>query len=144
MFGKLNLDWILGIWFKLFDKLLHFGDVYMTLLMGVCYPKRSCNHIHIFSRHNQWYLLIKSCYNYLVLWKLNLFSINPINMFIFHFDYRNLPRANIIGVLLVTVVYIFTNISYLTAMSSAELLASDAVAVVNYYFLKIFIFCYRF
>lgn len=42
---------------------------------------------------------------------------------------KNLPRANILGVLLVTVVYILTNISYLTAMTSAELLASDAVAV---------------
>ena len=31
---------------------------------------------------------------------------------------------------MVTVVYILTNISYLTAMSSAELLASNAVAVV--------------
>ncbi|OWF49892.1 b(0,+)-type amino acid transporter 1-like [Mizuhopecten yessoensis] len=42
---------------------------------------------------------------------------------------KNLPRANIAGVLLVTVVYLLTNISYLTAMTSAELLASDAVAV---------------
>ncbi|XP_060066525.1 b(0,+)-type amino acid transporter 1-like [Ylistrum balloti] len=42
---------------------------------------------------------------------------------------KNLPRANIAGVLLVTVIYLLTNMSYLTAMTSAELLASDAVAV---------------
>ncbi|KAL4234014.1 b(0 +)-type amino acid transporter 1 [Mactra antiquata] len=42
---------------------------------------------------------------------------------------KNLPRANIIGVALVTVVYVLTNISYLTAMTSAELLKSSAVAV---------------
>lgn len=42
---------------------------------------------------------------------------------------KNLPRANIIGVALVTVVYVLTNISYLTAMSAAELLDSGAVAV---------------
>ncbi|XP_045191562.2 b(0,+)-type amino acid transporter 1-like [Mercenaria mercenaria] len=43
--------------------------------------------------------------------------------------YRNLPRANIIGVLLVTVVYLFTNISYLAVLGKEGLLASDAVAV---------------
>lgn len=47
--------------------------------------------------------------------------------------FRNLPRANIIGVALVTVVYVLTNISYLTVMTSAELLASPAVAVVKMY-----------
>ncbi|XP_052229246.1 b(0,+)-type amino acid transporter 1-like isoform X1 [Dreissena polymorpha] len=41
----------------------------------------------------------------------------------------NLPRANILGVALVTVVYVLTNIGYLTAMTSSELLASSAVAV---------------
>lgn len=41
----------------------------------------------------------------------------------------NLPRANILAVLLVTAVYIFSNISYLTAMTAAEMLTVDAVAV---------------
>lgn len=41
----------------------------------------------------------------------------------------NLPRANIIAVSSVTIIYLLTNIGYLTAMTSAELLASDAVAV---------------
>ncbi|WAR11987.1 BAT1-like protein [Mya arenaria] len=41
----------------------------------------------------------------------------------------NLPRANILGVVLVTVVYVLTNIGYLTAMTSQELLDSNAVAV---------------
>lgn len=43
--------------------------------------------------------------------------------------YVNLPRSNIIGVLLVTVVYILTIISYLAVLTTDGLLSSDAVAV---------------
>lgn len=43
---------------------------------------------------------------------------------------RNLPRANVIGVLLVTILYILTNISYLVVLGIDGLLDSDAVAVV--------------
>ncbi|ROL55202.1 Large neutral amino acids transporter small subunit 2 [Anabarilius grahami] len=43
--------------------------------------------------------------------------------------YRNLPRAIFISVPLVTFVYVFANIAYVTAMSPQELLASNAVAV---------------
>ncbi|XP_023236275.1 b(0,+)-type amino acid transporter 1-like [Centruroides sculpturatus] len=43
--------------------------------------------------------------------------------------YVNLPRAIIIAIPLVTLCYVFTNIAYLAAMSPAELLASDVVAV---------------
>ena len=42
--------------------------------------------------------------------------------------YTNLPRAIMIGIPLVTVCYILTNISYLTVMSPAELLSATAVA----------------
>ncbi|KAI8485526.1 hypothetical protein Bbelb_367200 [Branchiostoma belcheri] len=42
---------------------------------------------------------------------------------------RTLPLCIAISVPLVTVVYMLTNIAYFTAMSPAELLASDAVAV---------------
>ncbi|XP_071092211.1 b(0,+)-type amino acid transporter 1-like [Haliotis cracherodii] len=42
---------------------------------------------------------------------------------------KNLPRANIMGVLLVTVVYVLTNISYLSVMTRQELLDANAVAV---------------
>ncbi|KAL3860500.1 hypothetical protein ACJMK2_010620 [Sinanodonta woodiana] len=41
----------------------------------------------------------------------------------------NLPRANISGILLVTVIYILANISYFTVLTADELLESDAVAV---------------
>ncbi|CAL1292607.1 unnamed protein product [Larinioides sclopetarius] len=41
----------------------------------------------------------------------------------------NLPRSIMIGIPLVTLCYVLTNISYLTVLSPAELLASDAVAV---------------
>ncbi|XP_067308534.1 large neutral amino acids transporter small subunit 2 isoform X2 [Pseudorasbora parva] len=43
--------------------------------------------------------------------------------------YRNLPRAIFISVPLVTFIYVFVNIAYVTAMSPQELLASNAVAV---------------
>lgn len=43
--------------------------------------------------------------------------------------YRNLPRAIFISIPLVTFVYVFANIAYVTAMSPQELLASNAVAV---------------
>ncbi|XP_046549202.1 b(0,+)-type amino acid transporter 1-like [Haliotis rubra] len=42
---------------------------------------------------------------------------------------KNLPRANIIGVVLVTIVYVLTNISYLAVLSTQQLLDSAAVAV---------------
>ncbi|KAK3546055.1 hypothetical protein QTP70_019977 [Hemibagrus guttatus] len=43
--------------------------------------------------------------------------------------YVNLPRAIFISIPLVTFVYVFANIAYVTAMSPQELLASNAVAV---------------
>lgn len=45
--------------------------------------------------------------------------------------HRNLPRAIFISIPLVTFVYVFANIAYVTAMSPQELLASNAVAVVS-------------
>ena len=45
--------------------------------------------------------------------------------------FRNLPRSTVIGVILVTVVYLLTNISYLAVLSTDELLNSSAVAVVS-------------
>ncbi|XP_044532823.1 large neutral amino acids transporter small subunit 2-like [Gracilinanus agilis] len=42
---------------------------------------------------------------------------------------KNLPRAIFISIPLVTFVYVFANIAYVTAMSPQELLASNAVAV---------------
>ncbi|XP_033625615.1 large neutral amino acids transporter small subunit 1-like [Asterias rubens] len=43
--------------------------------------------------------------------------------------YKNLPRAIIISVPLVCVVYVLANVAYFTAMTPTELSASDAVAV---------------
>lgn len=43
--------------------------------------------------------------------------------------YRNLPRAIYISIPVVTFVYVFANVAYVTAMSPQELLASNAVAV---------------
>ena len=44
---------------------------------------------------------------------------------------RNLPLSVIIGIPLVTVCYLLVNISYLLVMSPAEMMISDAVAVVS-------------
>nr|XP_022344421.1 b(0,+)-type amino acid transporter 1-like isoform X2 [Crassostrea virginica] len=43
--------------------------------------------------------------------------------------YVNLPRANVLGVLLVTVIYVLANISYLAVLGTDGLLASSAVAL---------------
>ncbi|XP_064598688.1 LOW QUALITY PROTEIN: b(0,+)-type amino acid transporter 1-like [Liolophura sinensis] len=42
---------------------------------------------------------------------------------------KNLPRSILIGLPLVTILYILTNISYFSVMSKADMLASSAVAV---------------
>ncbi|XP_038071283.1 cystine/glutamate transporter-like [Patiria miniata] len=42
---------------------------------------------------------------------------------------KNLPRAIFISVTTVTMLYVFTNVAYFTAMTPAELLASNTVAV---------------
>ena len=46
-------------------------------------------------------------------------------------DFRNLPRAIFIGIPLVTIVYLLTNISYFTVLSPQALLDSPAVAIVS-------------
>uniref|UniRef100_A0A673AEG4 Solute carrier family 7 member 8b n=1 Tax=Sphaeramia orbicularis TaxID=375764 RepID=A0A673AEG4_9TELE len=43
--------------------------------------------------------------------------------------YRNLPRAIFISIPVVTFVYVFANVAYVTAMTPQELVASNAVAV---------------
>lgn len=58
------------------------------------------------------------------------FTTTQLNMNLLHF-LRNLPRAILISMPIVTVVYLMANIAYFAAMSPEELLASDAVAVVS-------------
>ena len=45
--------------------------------------------------------------------------------------FRNLPLSIWIGVALVTLVYSLANIAYFTLLSPAEMIASNAVAVVS-------------
>ena len=44
---------------------------------------------------------------------------------------KNLPRAILIGIPGVTLLYLLTNISYFTVLSTDDVLESPAVAVVN-------------
>ena len=44
---------------------------------------------------------------------------------------RNLPRAIAISIILVTLVYVLTNIAFYTTLSPIEVLSSNAVAVVS-------------
>ena len=60
-------------------------------------------------------------------------GISRDRFIIFFFSFfRNLPLAIIISMPLVMGVYLLTNVSYFTAMSKDELLASPAVAAVNF------------
>ena len=64
----------------------------------------------------------------LALWKLTQILTHPIPVKCVS---RNLPLSIIIGLPLVTIIYILTNISYFTVMSIDEMISSTAVGNVR-------------
>lgn len=55
-----------------------------------------------------------------------------INCLLFFFTlYRDLPRALMIGIPLVTIVYLLTNIAYIAVVGGERILTSGAVAMVS-------------
>jgi hypothetical protein len=59
--------------------------------------------------------------------KINLF----VNCFYIKLLCRNIPRAIGIGIPLVTIVYLLTNIAYFAVLSKEEIIEGGAVAVVS-------------
>ena len=62
-------------------------------------------------------------FNFLFVWNSDTSDVLPMCIF------RNLPRAIAISCILVTVVYVLTNIAFYTTLSVPEVLGSEAVAV---------------
>ena len=46
---------------------------------------------------------------------------------------KDMPRAIYISITIVTIVYVLTNVAYFALVSPAEMMMSDAVAVVSVY-----------
>ncbi|KAK3759507.1 hypothetical protein RRG08_005825 [Elysia crispata] len=75
-----------------------------------------------------------SDYNTVMTYPLfSLFSRNYLNFVIEELKdpYKNLPKAIWISIILVTCVYVFTNIAYFTTVSPDEIMGGAAVAVVS-------------
>lgn len=73
----------------------------------------------------------------IILKKEKLLVLEIRNWLLFPFSSRNLPRAIYISIPIVTIVYVFANVAYMTIISPAEMLASDAVAVVRFWVLSL-------
>ena len=108
-------------------QLFEMNKIFLICSLG---NERHYNDIWNVIRHTLSFYWILILDQYLVEWK-NFLYLNFIFewLFILLID-RNLPRAALFGILLVTITYVLTNIAYFVILTEDEVLFSPAIAMV--------------
>lgn len=69
-------------------------------------------------------MALKNCYIFCI-------TVEELTFYCSFTLYRDLPRALMIGIPLVTIVYLLTNIAYIAVVGGERILTSGAVAMVS-------------